>query len=100
MGLLKQFGTGLQKARKSRGLTQEDFSLVSSRTYLSSLERGIKAPTITKIHDIAAVLGVHPLSLVAFAYLPTDVADRKKIFSQVIAELESFEDQCDSRDPP
>jgi len=100
VGLLKQFGTGLQKARKSRGLTQEDFSLVSSRTYLSSLERGIKAPTITKIHDIAAVLGVHPLSLVAFAYLPTDVAARKKIFSQVIAELESFEDQCDSRDPP
>ena len=99
MGLLKQFGTGLQKARKSRGLTQEDFSVVSSRTYLSSLERGIKAPTITKIDEIAAVLGVHPLSLLAFAYLSEDVAERKKLFSQVIADLESFEDQGDSRDP-
>jgi transcriptional regulator with XRE-family HTH domain len=98
VGLLKQFGTGLQKARKSRGLTQEDFSVVSSRTYLSSLERGIKAPTITKIDDIAAVLGVHPLSLVAFAYLPTDVEERKKLFSKVIADLESFEDQGDSHD--
>lgn len=98
MGLLKQFGSGLQKARKSRGLTQEDFSVVSSRTYLSSLERGIKAPTITKIDDIAAVLGVHPLSLVAFAYLPKDIAERKKLFFQVIADLESFEDQGDSRD--
>lgn len=93
MGLLKQFGTGLQKARKSRGLTQEDFSVVSSRTYLSSLERGIKAPTITKIDDIAAVLGVHPLSLVAFAYLPTDVAEREKLLCRVIADLESFEAQ-------
>lgn len=98
MGLLKQFGTGLQKARKSRGLTQEDFSAVSSRTYLSSLERGTKAPTITKIDDIAAVLGVHPLSLLALAYLPEDVAERKKLFSQVIADLQSFEDQSDSRD--
>ena len=98
MGLLKQFGVGLQKARKSRGLTQEDFSVVSSRTYLSSLERGIKAPTITKIDDIAAVLGVHPLSLVAFAYMPADVEDRKKLLSQVIDDLESFENQGDIRD--
>jgi transcriptional regulator with XRE-family HTH domain len=77
MGLLERFGKGLQKARKSRGLTQEDFSLVSSRTYLSSLERGHKAPTITKIDEIARVLGVHSLSLVALAYLPLDGAERE-----------------------
>lgn len=91
MALLKRFGIGLQKARKSRELTQEDFSIVSSRTYLSSLERGIKAPTITKIDEIASVIGVHPLSLVAHAYLPSNPEDRNEFWQKIIADLESFD---------
>lgn len=91
MRLLTLFGTGLQKARKSRGLTQEDFSVVSSRTYMSSLERGLKAPTITKIEEIATVIGVHPLSLLAFAYLPSNPAERTELCSRIKAEIESFE---------
>ena len=89
---LKRFGSGLQKARKSRQLTQEDFSVVSSRTYLSSMERGIKAPTITKIDDIAAVIGVHPLALIAYAYIPTSAAERKQFWAAIAAEVESFDD--------
>lgn len=91
MELLKRFGIGLQKARKSRKLTQEDFSVVSSRTYLSSLERGIKAPTITKIEEIASVIGVHPLSLVAYAYAPPSTAERREFWTRIIAELDSFD---------
>lgn len=91
MGLLKRFGIGLQKARKSRDLTQEDFSVVSSRTYLSSLERGIKAPTITKIDEIASVIGVHPLSLVAYAYLPASPTERDEFWAKIIADLDSFD---------
>jgi transcriptional regulator with XRE-family HTH domain len=89
--LLKRFGAGLQKARKSRQLTQEDFSVVSSRTYLSSLERGIKAPTITKIDEIAAVIGVHPLSLIAYAYLPSSSAEREQFWRAIAAEVDSFD---------
>ena len=89
--LLKRFGLGLQKARKSRQLTQEDFSVVSSRTYLSSLERGIKAPTITKIDEIAKVIGVHPLSLIAYAYLPSSSAEREKFWAATAAEVDSFD---------
>lgn len=91
MALLKRFGIGLQKARKSRDLTQEDFSVVSSRTYLSSLERGIKAPTITKIDEIASVIGIHPLSLVAYAYLPSSPAEREEFWEKIIADLDSFD---------
>lgn len=91
MVLLKRFGAGLQKARKSRQLTQEDFSVVSSRTYLSSLERGIKAPTITKIDEIAAVIGVHPLSLIAYAYLPSSSAEREQFWAGIAAEVDSFD---------
>jgi transcriptional regulator with XRE-family HTH domain len=88
---LKHFGAGLQKARKSRQLTQEDFSVVSSRTYLSSLERGIKAPTITKLEEIATVIGVHPLSLLAYAYLPDNVAARQQFWEGIAVDVDSFD---------
>ncbi|WP_370662475.1 helix-turn-helix domain-containing protein [Massilia timonae] len=91
MVLLKRFGLGLQKARKSRELTQEDFSEVSSRTYLSSLERGMKAPTITKVDQIATVIGVHPLSLIAYAYLPSSQAERDQLWAAIAAEVTSFD---------
>jgi transcriptional regulator with XRE-family HTH domain len=91
VALLKQFGKGLQKARKSRELTQEDFSVVSSRTYLSSLERGLKAPTISKIDEIAGVIGVHPLSLIAYAYLPPNQAERDHLWATIAAQIESFD---------
>lgn len=91
MELLKQFGSGLHRARKSRGLTQEDFSVVSSRTYMSSLERGMKAPTITKVDEIAEVIGVHPLTLLASAYMPVGPAERQKLCARVLAELQSID---------
>lgn len=89
--LLKRFGIGLQRARKCRRLTQEDFFVVSSRTYLSSLERGIKAPTITKIDEISTVLGVHRLSLIAYAYLPSDSTEREQFWAQIVSEVDSFD---------
>ncbi|MEX3854584.1 MULTISPECIES: helix-turn-helix domain-containing protein [Paraburkholderia] len=50
-------------------MTQEDFGLVSSRTYISTVERGLKSPTLGKIEQLADVLGVHPLTLLAVAYM-------------------------------
>nr|WP_308788948.1 helix-turn-helix transcriptional regulator [Telluria aromaticivorans] len=88
--LLGRFGVGLRAARKSRGLTQEDFSTVSSRTYLSSLERGIKSPTISKIEDLATIIGVHPVTLLALAYLPSTVDGRSEMCSQISAEIHSL----------
>lgn len=56
--------------RKAKGITQEDFGVVSSRTYVSSVERGLKGPTLAKIDELANVLGVHPLTLLTLAYVP------------------------------
>ena len=64
-------GKAIWIARKARGLTQEDFSDVSSRTYLSSLERDLKSPTLEKLAQLAAVLQVHPVTLVALSALTT-----------------------------
>ncbi|WP_445940440.1 helix-turn-helix domain-containing protein [Pseudomonas sp.] len=57
MDLKKAFGEALRKIRTCRKLTQEDFSAISSRTYLSTLERGVYSPTIEKLDAIASVLG-------------------------------------------
>lgn len=72
MNINKAFGLALRKARKSKNKTQEDFALVSSRTYISSLERGLKSITIEKLEEISAVIGVHPLTLLCHAYLLKD----------------------------
>lgn len=59
----------LREARKARGLTQEDFAEVSSRTYVSSLERGLKSPTFDKLTALAETLGIHPLTLITLAFM-------------------------------
>ena len=41
---------------------------LSESVYVSSLERGLKAPTLNKADDLAHVLGIHPLTLLALSY--------------------------------
>lgn len=72
-----RFAKALKKARKARGLTQEDFSTLSSRTYVSTLERGMKSPTLSKINELAEILNIHPLTLLVLAYAPS--ADPAKV---------------------
>lgn len=84
------FAAGLKKTRNAQGLSQEDFGLVSSRTYVSSLERGLKSPTLNKVDDLAATLDVHPLTLLVMSYFgkstPTAVAS---LLEEVLAEVQA-----------
>jgi transcriptional regulator with XRE-family HTH domain len=64
-----RFGKALKQLRALVDVTQEDFGLVSSRTYISTVERGLKSPTLGKIEQLAEVLGVHPLTLLTVAYM-------------------------------
>ncbi|MCW3678295.1 helix-turn-helix domain-containing protein [Burkholderia cenocepacia] len=64
-----KFGNALKRLREIANVTQEDFGLVSSRTYISTIERGLKSPTLGKIEQLAGVLGVHPLTLLTVAYM-------------------------------
>ena len=63
------FPQAMRLIRKAKGVTQEDFGVVSSRTYVSSVERGLKNPTLAKIDELAEVLGVHPVTLLTLAYV-------------------------------
>lgn len=60
--------TAIRTVRKARGLSQEAFSDVSSRTYMSSLERDLKSPTMHKLTELCEVMDVHPLTLLTLAY--------------------------------
>ena len=86
------FGIALKKLRLARGLTQEDFSLVSSRTYISALERGIKSPTLEKVLILAQTLDISPIILIALAFTPdADIKKTIKMLDVIKAELESLE---------
>ena len=62
-------GQALRYARRAQGVSQEDFGAVSSRTYLSQLERGERHATLSKIDVLSQVLRLHPASVVALSYL-------------------------------
>ena len=80
------FGKSLKAIRAAKGLTQEDFSSVSSRTYLSTLERGLKSPTLDKIEALCETMEVHPLSLLVLTYLNTQ---KNKRLDTLLNKIES-----------
>jgi transcriptional regulator with XRE-family HTH domain len=91
MNTRQAFAASLKRVRKSRKLTQEDFSDVSSRTYLSSLERGTKSPTLEKIESLCQTLGVHPLTLLVLTYVAQDSkGEIKKVLDAVEAEIKTL----------
>ena len=92
MKLSKGFPHALKKARKAKGLSQEDFSDVSSRTYVSTLERGLYTPTLEKVEDLAQAIGIHPLTLLTMACLASSKTNSlDKLFAQVKTEIELME---------
>ena len=81
--------TALKTVRKARGLSQEAFSDVSSRTYLSSLERNLKSPTLNKLAELCEVMEIHPLTLLTLAYAGENTDQTDQLLTQVRQELEA-----------
>lgn len=79
----------LKAVRKARGLSQEAFSDVSSRTYMSTLERDLKSPTLSKLAELCEVMDVHPLTLLTLAY-SRNSAQVDQLLAQVRQELEGI----------
>lgn len=78
----------LKAVRKARGLSQEAFSDVSSRTYLSTLERDLKSPTLSKLAELCEVMEVHPLTLLTLAYTGDSESQTEKLLVQIRKELQ------------
>ncbi|MEQ0819542.1 helix-turn-helix transcriptional regulator [Pseudomonas aeruginosa] len=80
----------LKTVRKARGLSQEAFSDVSSRTYLSTLERDLKSPTLHKLTELCEVMDVHPLTLLTLAYAGDSTNQVDELLARVRQELEAL----------
>ena len=90
MDVKQAFGIALRNARVRRGLTQEDFHDISSRTYISTLERGLKNVTIDKAAALAGRTGVHPLTLIIETFLILDpTINLASLIRQVQEEMEA-----------
>ncbi|HBV8384436.1 TPA: helix-turn-helix transcriptional regulator [Citrobacter freundii] len=87
MAATHSLATALRTIRRARGLSQEAFSDVSSRTYLSSLERGLKSPTLNKLAELCEVMQIHPLTLLALAYAGDSTHEADQLLAQVREEL-------------
>ena len=85
------FGAGLRRARRAKRMTQEDFGDPSSRTYVSMLERNVRSPTLAKIVELSNTLGIHPLSLLALAFVKSSSPNEmEKLLAEVQTETEAI----------
>ena len=66
--ILEKFGDKMQKARKGKGVTQEELAakLSMHRTYIGLIERGERNPTIRTLYKISKALGVQASDLLPF----------------------------------
>ncbi|MBS82216.1 helix-turn-helix transcriptional regulator [Variovorax sp.] len=97
MATKNSLAAALKTVRKARGLSQEAFSDVSSRTYLSSLERDLKSPTLNKLAELCEVMEVHPLTLLTLAYAGGSTRKTDQLLAQVRQELEAVLKERDTR---
>ena len=69
----RTYGRLLQQWRHERGLSQERLAELSGcdRSYLSRLERGINAPSLTVVVEIGTALGLQPSQV--FAAIGTEL---------------------------
>ncbi|PKH70511.1 XRE family transcriptional regulator [Stenotrophomonas sp. Betaine-02u-21] len=90
MAAKNSLATAIRTVRKARGLSQEAVSDVSSRTYMSSLERDLKSPTLHKLTELCEVMEVHPLTLLTLAYAGDSPHKADQLLAQVRQEMEAI----------
>mgnify|MGYP000692829268 CR=1 FL=1 len=90
MAAKNSLAKALKTVRKARGLSQEAFSDVSSRTYMSTLERDLKSPTLSKLAELCEVMEVHPLTLLTLAYAGNSETQADQLLAQIREELKEI----------
>lgn len=73
-------GNAIKELRQQKGFKQSDFAVKCglSQSYLSSIEKGRKDPTISVLKQIASSLSIPTPVLVFFAIDIEDVVESKK----------------------
>lgn len=97
MAAKHSLAAAIRAVRKARGLSQEAFSDVSSRTYMSSLERGLKSPTLHKLTELCKVMNIHPLTLLTIAYAGVSACESDQMLALVREQIEDVVRSYDER---
>ncbi|WNW12166.1 helix-turn-helix transcriptional regulator [Pseudomonas sp. DTU_2021_1001937_2_SI_NGA_ILE_001] len=84
------FGTTFKRLRRLKGLTQEDFGAVVSERYVRMLEKGEYSPTLGTLADLAQVLGVSLVTLMALVEAEGRGSDVKALVADVAVQLEEL----------
>jgi len=87
MSLKSAVAAVLKAMRKARGLSQRDLAQVSSRTYISKLERAQSSPTLEMISTLSAPLGLSPLALVAVTIAAETGQSTRSLIEQAEKEM-------------
>lgn len=90
MELKTAFALTLRSLRAQLNLSQEDFSVVSSRTNISLLEREKTIPTLEKLEHLCTVLKIHPLTVMALCYSEKDGVPAEALMDLLSEELRSL----------
>lgn len=90
MDLNEAIGLALKQQRLSKGLSQE--TIGASQSYISDIERGLKAISVEKLDELAKNMGVHPLTILTNSYLKIDAdTDLQQIFELISKELSQLD---------
>lgn len=87
------FGSALKAVRLRKGIAQEQ--LGASQSFISTLERGIRSPTVEKLDELAGRLGVNPATLIILMQIGLD-GDEQALLKEVDREIKALKGQMGS----
>ncbi|WP_256659766.1 helix-turn-helix domain-containing protein [Pseudomonas sp. LS-2] len=88
----------IRAVRGSLGLTQEEMAQATSRTYLTKLESAQSTPSLDKFIELAAVLELSPLALLALVLATRDDEPHDLLLAQATEELRALKDRVSRAD--
>jgi transcriptional regulator with XRE-family HTH domain len=92
MSLKTAFASVLKATRVIRGLSQKNLAEVSSRTYISKLERGQCSPTLEMITSLSVPLNLSPLTLMALTIRAESGQPMRSLVNRLQNELAELAD--------
>ncbi|WP_207830695.1 helix-turn-helix transcriptional regulator [Pseudomonas sp. 43(2021)] len=81
------FGSALKEVRVRKEIAQEQ--LGASQSFVSTIERGIRSPTIEKMEEFAERLGVNPATLIVLMQLGQE-GDVDELLAKIRDEIRAL----------
>jgi len=81
------FGSALKEVRVRKEIAQEQ--LGASQSFVSTIERGIRSPTIEKMEEFAERLGVNPATLIVLMQVGQE-GDVDEVLAKIRDEIRAL----------